>query len=331
MSSPPATPWPMRMGSARCITSGWRRASPSPARTATALTLTDAEVGQAISVVVGYTDGAGNAESLASAPTNAVIDLTHAPTGTVTIEGLAAWNEVLTAGNTLADADGLGLLHYQWQANGADIAGATGGSFHITPSQVGKAMTVVVSYTDGEGTAENVTSAATGAVAGYAETVFQAIAAGSRLDASALRPSNTAIMRGAAGNDTLLGGAGDDRLSGSAGHNVLDGGAGNDQVYTTVSPTEYDIIRGGSGDDSLTITLNATQLARADIHAALVALNTFESLVAVTNPGAHFVSAALHLDMTGVEHAYVRVDGVMKTLDAAGAPATGSLDSLWLG
>ena len=143
-------------------------------------------------------------------------------------------------------------------------------------------------------------------------------------------PSNTAIMRGAAGNDTLLGGAGDDRLSGSAGHNLLDGGAGNDQV-STVSPTEYDIIRGGSGDDSLTITLNATQLARADIHAALVALNTFESLVAVTNPGAHFVSAALHLDMTGVEHAYVRVDGVMKTLDAAGAPATGSLDSLWLG
>jgi Ca2+-binding RTX toxin-like protein len=111
----------------------------------------------------------------------------------------------------------------------------------------------------------------------------------------------------------------------------MDGGAGNDQLFTAVSPTEYDTIRGGTGDDSLYIALSPAQLARADVHAALVALNTFETLVAANQPGAHFVSAALHLDMTGVEHVFLRVDNAVKTLDAAGAPATASLDSLWLG
>jgi Ca2+-binding RTX toxin-like protein len=253
------------------------------------------------------------------------------PTGTVTIDGLAGWNEVLTTGNTLADADGFGPLHYQWQADGVDIAGATGGSFHITPGQVGKAMTVVISYTDGAGTAESVASAATGAVAGYAETVFQATAAGSRLDGTASRPSNIAVLRGAGGNDTLLGGAGDDRLAGNGGHNVMDGGSGNDQFFTAVSTAEYDIIRGGTGDDILTITLSSAQLARTDVHAALVALNTFETVISGPNPSAHFVGATLHLDMTGVENVQVRLDGMVKTLDAVGAHATGSLDSLWLG
>jgi hypothetical protein len=68
----------------------------------------------------------------------------------------------------IADADGLntppGYL-YQWKADGAVIPGATNATFILTLNEVGTTITVTVSYTDLQGTAESVTSAATGAVA----------------------------------------------------------------------------------------------------------------------------------------------------------------------
>ena len=57
-------------------------------------------------------------ESVASAATAAVTNVNDAPTGTVTISGTAPENQVLTASNTLADADGLGAISYQWQRDG---------------------------------------------------------------------------------------------------------------------------------------------------------------------------------------------------------------------
>ena len=48
----------------------------------------------------------------------------HAPTGSVSITGTPTQNQPLTASNTLADADGLGTVSYQWKANGANISGA---------------------------------------------------------------------------------------------------------------------------------------------------------------------------------------------------------------
>ena len=69
---------------------------------------------------------------------------------------------VLTADtSTLADADGLGTLSYQWSRDGSPIDGATADTYTLTQEDVGAAITVEVSYTDGEGTAESVTSAAT--------------------------------------------------------------------------------------------------------------------------------------------------------------------------
>ena len=86
------------------------------------------------------------------------------PTGTVTIGGRPAEGHVLTAGNTLADADGLGPLHYQWLAAGVAIAGANGDSLTLTDAEVGQAISVVVGYTDGAGNAESLASAPTNAV-----------------------------------------------------------------------------------------------------------------------------------------------------------------------
>ena len=45
------------------------------------------------------------------------------------------------------------------------IAGATASTLVLGEAQVGKAITVTASYTDGHGTAESITSAASAAVA----------------------------------------------------------------------------------------------------------------------------------------------------------------------
>ena len=53
----------------------------------------------------------------------------------------------------------------RWQRDGVDITGATGGTYTLTQTDVGTTITVVASYTDGEGTSESVTSAGVGPVA----------------------------------------------------------------------------------------------------------------------------------------------------------------------
>ena len=80
------------------------------------------------------------------------------PTGSVTISGTPTLNQILTASNNLADADGLGTIAYQWQANGIDIAGATGDTYTLTQTDVGKSISVVASYVDGNGLTESVAS-----------------------------------------------------------------------------------------------------------------------------------------------------------------------------
>ena len=65
-------------------------------------------------------------------------NVNDAPTGNVTIAGTPTQGQTLTAANTLADADGLGAISYQWQADGVDIAGATGSSLLLGQAEVGK-------------------------------------------------------------------------------------------------------------------------------------------------------------------------------------------------
>ncbi len=127
-------------------------------------TLTQKEVGKAVTVAAAYTDLQGTAESKVSLATLAVANINDAPTGTVAINGTAAKGQILTAANTLEDADGLGLITYQWQADGIDISGANAGTYTLAQAEVGKTITVVAGYTDLLGTAETKTSLATPAV-----------------------------------------------------------------------------------------------------------------------------------------------------------------------
>jgi Ca2+-binding RTX toxin-like protein len=133
--------------------------------TGSIFTLTQAQVGKAITVVASYTDQLNTAESVASAATTPVANVNDQPTGAVTIAGTATQGQTLTVSNTLTDADEIGTISYQWQADGANIAGATGSTLVLSQAQVGKTIRVIASYADLQGTTETVASATTTLVA----------------------------------------------------------------------------------------------------------------------------------------------------------------------
>jgi hypothetical protein len=95
---------------------------------------------------------------IASIQTNSV------PSGTVSINGIAKQGQTLFVSNNLADADGLGVISYQWRADGLNISGANNSSLILTQVHVGKVITVTASYTDGARNFETITSGATSAV-----------------------------------------------------------------------------------------------------------------------------------------------------------------------
>ena len=93
-------------------------------------------------------------------------------TGAPAIAGTAQVGATLTASAAdIADANGLTGATFAWQwvssdgATYADIAGATGASYTLTEAEQGRTVKVRVSFTDDEGNAETLVSAATAAVA----------------------------------------------------------------------------------------------------------------------------------------------------------------------
>ena len=127
--------------------------------------LTAADIGHAIGVRVRYTDGFGTTETVSAPATAAVENVNAAPAGGVSISGTSTEGQVLTAmTGSLSDGDGLGALRYQWLRDGAEIERANGTTYTLTDADIGARITLRVSYTDGQGTAESVTSPATSAV-----------------------------------------------------------------------------------------------------------------------------------------------------------------------
>jgi len=129
-------------------------------------TLGDADVGAVITVRATYTDGRGTVENVTSAGTSAVSNVNDLPTGAVTISGTPQENQTLTAANTIADADGMGTITYQWMRGGVDISGATGANYTLTDADVGASMSVKAIYTDAKGTSETVVSGSSTVVSG---------------------------------------------------------------------------------------------------------------------------------------------------------------------
>ena len=180
-----------------------RDATPITAATFSSYTLTSADIGASISLKVSYLDGGGTIETLTSAATATVTNANDPPTGAVTIVGSFAQGQTLSVNtSTLADADGLGSFSYQWLRGGAPIAGATQSTYLLGASDLGLVVNVRVSYTDGFGHAEQVSSSAnTPVVDGLAPTALSFSPAdeaiGVTLDANIVLTFNEPVTRGA--------------------------------------------------------------------------------------------------------------------------------------
>ena len=143
--------------------------------TGTGYTLAQADVGQALRVVVRFTDALGGRETLRSVKTGLVANVNDAATGPVRVTGVARQYETLRADpGEVADIDGAPAggfgYRYQWQrsaagADWADIAGATGSGYQLAQADVGQALRVVVRFTDALGGRETLRGVKTGSVA----------------------------------------------------------------------------------------------------------------------------------------------------------------------
>lgn len=103
--------------------------------------------------------GTGGALTASGSTTVEIVPINDRHTGTVSISGAASRGQTLSASNTLVDADGLGIIQYQWQVNNQNVSGANSSSFVLSAAEVGKIVSVQASYTDAGGTHESAVSA----------------------------------------------------------------------------------------------------------------------------------------------------------------------------
>ncbi len=242
-------------------------------------TLGQTDVGKAISVNASYIDGFNTTENVTSSATSLVIHQNNAPNGGVSITGIATQNAVLFANvSTLTDLDGVGVINYQWLANGSEITGATGSSYTLSQSQVGKSITVKASYVDGYGTNETVVSPVASTapssvssqmyiatngddvITGYTikdcvsyystpKSVY--VSLGIKTTQNTHGSGNDKLIGiedlvGTDFNDSLLGDNSDNLLCGGLGNDTINGGMGND---TLIGGLGNDRLTGGKGAD----------------------------------------------------------------------------------
>ncbi|MCR8547416.1 tandem-95 repeat protein [Salipiger sp. P9] len=165
-----------------------RDGEPIDGATGTTYLLTQEDVGHRIELRYSYTDLTGTSESVTALVSEAVANVNDAPSGGVEISGAALQGAVLSASQSIGDADGFdaAALVYQWLRDGAPIPGADAPSYTIAAGDIGHQISVRVSYEDGGGTLESLTSP----------------------------ESATVLPETAYGGDLLSGGAGDTRLFG---------------------------------------------------------------------------------------------------------------------
>jgi len=218
-----------------------------------------------------------------------VSPVNDAPTGTVTITGTAMQGQTLTAGNTLADADGVGTIGYQWMADGSNIAGATGGTLLLSAAQISKVITVVASYTDGHGTLESVAAAAT------APVIPNQI--GTTGDDNLTGTDNADTLSGLAGNDTLNGTGGNDTLTGGAGNDIIDGGAGTDTAVYSGNATQYTLLRTSSG--AMAVGHNSAGADGVDSLTGVEQLQFADGTIATSQASSIYRYTASYADLIG--------------------------------
>lgn len=182
----------------------FRNGAPIVGATSDRLTLGDADVGTAIRVEVTTVDGGGTVETWGSASFGPVAGVNDAPRGLPLVVGLPQEGQTLTLDLAdLQDDDGLGPLQLQWLRDGQDIAGATGATLVLGESDNGRLIGVRVSYVDGQGTLESVTSASVGPVQAVNSAPRFTSGAGGPVLAVTVDENSTALPQVAAQDDDL--------------------------------------------------------------------------------------------------------------------------------
>ena len=122
--------------------------------TSSTYTLTEAEEGKYVRVIVSYTDTQGFAESV----TVSSVTIPHVDSGDAVfaISGSTYAGKVLTTSISSSDPDGDGTFNYVWQSSKdgttwTSITGATSSTYTLTEAEEGKYVRVIVSYTDTQG------------------------------------------------------------------------------------------------------------------------------------------------------------------------------------
>ena len=114
-----------------------------PGVTSSSYTLTSTDVGSTVNVRVSYNDGFGSMEVVNSTATSAVENINDDPTGLPVLSGTAETGETLTVDiSSIADADGLGAMAYQWLRDGEAISNATNSTYVLALEDVGKDIRV---------------------------------------------------------------------------------------------------------------------------------------------------------------------------------------------
>ena len=206
--------------------------------------------GAPLRVVASFNDQMGDAETLVSAQTQAIMPRNQATTGAPVINDLTPTESLtLTAVvSGIADADGLsgGNFSYQWRMSSPtgfiNIAGATSATYTPGQAAVGRTLQVVVTVVDDEGNPPVVLTSTTTQPVG---DLIVGTNGNNTLNGTAWSD----ILRGENGNDNLFGGAGDDLLVGGAGNDSLSGDAGQDTLQGDAGD---DTLDGGLGADSMT-------------------------------------------------------------------------------
>ena len=244
--------------------------------TSSSYTVTDTDAARQITCTVTASN-AGGASSATSAP---VTPTNAAPENTAPLEisGTAAVGQTLGCSQGSWTNDPTSFA-YQWNLDGAAIAGATFSSYTVTDTDAARQITCTVTASNAGGASSATSAPVTptappppgpppgppppgppppGPPPGPPPPVLPPAplpGACANAKAGSARPDTLTgsafgdTLRGLAGNDVLTGLAGHDCLSGGAGNDRLTGGAGNDRL---TGGTGNDTLTGGTGNDTLT-------------------------------------------------------------------------------
>ena len=128
--------------------------------TSSTYTIQQTDKDYTITVSVTFNDGGNNPVGPLTSSATGTVTAPNSVAAGLTITGTASEGGTLTANvDTIVDADGLpGSYTYQWKRDDSAISGATNSTYTVASDDVGKTITVTVSFQDNKGYDESLTS-----------------------------------------------------------------------------------------------------------------------------------------------------------------------------